>query len=70
MKVWGPDSSCGISLGLPFLSTLPPQHCSLKFSENLCDLTKICSSESGELKMRVLCKTFCREKEEDVDEKE
>lgn len=41
-----------------------------EFSENLCDFTKVCSIESGELKIRVLLKTFCREKEEDIDEKE
>lgn len=55
------------TLGLPFffpLALFP------EFSEDLCDFTKVCSIESGKLKIRVLSKTFCREKEEDIDEKE
>lgn len=62
------NSTCGIPWA--YASPPPPQHCSLKFSENLRDFTKICAIESDELKIRVLCKTFCREKEEDIGEKE
>lgn len=67
VTVWLPDSTCGIPWAYLFFSPLAlfPE-----FSENLCDFTKVCSTESGELKIRVLLKTFCREKEEDIDEKE